>query len=125
MFSKATELTGLGLIAWGLGLLLGFPAALIFSGISLVFIGSMTKDDAVGLVIRRGWAWFKWFYWHRQILTRGDRPQRPAGPQPEIVEDPIAKQRAEQMARQRLARQRLHDEGDAMSRPMAYDDQVA
>lgn len=117
MFSKTTELTGLGLITWGVALLLGFAAGIIFLGISLVFVGSMTNDDAVGLVIRRGWGSFR-FRWHRRLLIEDG--EQPFSPQPEIKEDPIAKAHAEQMARQRLARARIHDQGDALSRTFDY-----
>lgn len=73
MFSKLSELTGLGLVAWGVALLLGSAAGIIFAGVSLVFVGMMTDDDAVGLTFRRGWGWIR-YYWYRQVLREDGQP---------------------------------------------------
>lgn len=67
MFSKALELTGLGLIAWGLAMYLTLPAGVIFAGASLVFVGSTTDDAGAAASARRGLAWAR-YYWHRQVL---------------------------------------------------------
>jgi hypothetical protein len=78
VFSKALELTGLGLFAVGLSVLLGYAAGLMFGGVALVFLGSTTDDAAVGAAIRRGASLAAYAY-RRQIAREGgtEPPARP------------------------------------------------
>ncbi len=66
MFSKTIELTGLGLIAWGLAWAIAVPAGLIFGGVAIVLIGSVTDDASVGKVLRDGTARVR-YSWRRQL----------------------------------------------------------
>lgn len=73
MFSKLTDLVGVGLISWGLSWWVATPAGLIFGGCAIVLIGSVTDDKAVGMALRRGTAWFRYAWW-RQIARENGTP---------------------------------------------------
>lgn len=67
MYSKTLELSGLGLIAWGLAWLLSVPAGIIFAGVAIFCVGGVTDDAAVGMTFRRSVGWAR-YAWHRQLL---------------------------------------------------------
>jgi hypothetical protein len=71
MFSKLLELTGLGLIAWGLAWAIAIPAGLIFGGAAIVLVGSVTDDQSVGMALRRGAAWVRYGWWKALARENG------------------------------------------------------
>lgn len=103
MYSRTIELTGLGLVAWGVASLLGVGAGLIVGGFSLLLVGGTTDDGEVRRTLRRGVAWLRFLY-HRQVLREslGERgTQQPRSPHPPIEIDPETEAMAERLAEER------------------------
>ncbi len=105
MFSKSFELSGFGLIAAGIAVLLGVGAGLIVAGGALLLVGGTTDDAAMKRSLKRGWGWVR-FYWHRQILREqleGNIPGRPS-PHPPIEINPEVARWAEEARLSHISR---------------------
>lgn len=71
MFSILFEVFGFTVISFGLGWAISVPAGLIFGGAAMVFIGSATDDEAVGMALRRGTAWIRYAWWSQLARENG------------------------------------------------------
>ena len=153
MFSKLLEITGLGMVAWGIAIYLQPAAGIVFAGTAIVFIGSVTDDKSVGMALRRGTGWIR-YAWHRQLAKESGIPvprlrwgvpkgwihcgcgkdedcpvcggtgfipdpefrDSPTSPHPKVHVDPQTQLMADQLARQRKERAKIHDRTQALSR---------
>jgi hypothetical protein len=102
MYSKSLELAGLALIAWGVGLLLGTAAGMICGGLSLLFIGGVTDDAAVGAIIRRAGHHVVFVVRRQQLKETLLAEQR--SPQPPIQVDADVQALADELVKQRQRR---------------------
>ena len=123
MFSKFTELTGIGLIALAIGYWARWEAGVLFAGIAVVLIGATTDDEAVGMALRRGTAWVRYGWWKQIAKENAVIPPRPRSPQPPIKIDPQAQESADRMARARQERSKVRDRTAALSK-QEYDDEL-
>ena len=112
MFSKLLELTGIGLIAVAIAYWARWEAGILFAGVALVFIGSVTDDAAITASLKRGTAWIRYGWW-KQIAKENDVPL-PTSPQPPIRVNPQTEEWATNAARQRQERAKLHDRTPAL-----------
>ena len=108
MFSKFFELAGIALVAFGLAWYLGEGAGLLAAGAGLILVGATTDDEKV-----KSWFAYRWhmlrYHWHRQLAKESGELEPNSSPHPPILDDPIARERSRQMARQRIARAKVHD----------------
>ena len=113
MFSKFLEISGIALISIAIGNWARWEAGVLFAGIAIVFVGGVTDDAAVGVVLRRGTAWIRYGWW-RQIAK--ENGVDPTSPQPKLTINPEAQAHSERLARARQERAKLHDRGPALAR---------
>ena len=112
MYSNTLELSGLALIAWGVGMLLGTAAGLICGGIALLLVGATTDDAQVTLALKRAAGWVR-FRWYRRLLIEDTR--KATSPHPSLRIDPHAQAEAKRLARMRMERAKTGDRTAAMS----------
>lgn len=78
MYSKTIELTGLGVIAAAVALMLGVAAGLVVGGLALLLVGATTDDAQVGPALARGWNRAR-FIWFRQLVRENGLPEPELG----------------------------------------------
>ena len=71
MFSKLAELTGIALITVAISSWARWEAGLLFAGVAIVLIGSVTDDRAVGMALKRGTGWMRYAWWSQLAKENG------------------------------------------------------
>ena len=119
MFSKALEIAGIGLIAVAISYWARWEAGILFAGIALVLVGSVTDDVAVGATLKRGTAWIRYGWWKQ--IAKENNALPPTSPQPAIKVDPQAEEWAARAARARTERAKVRDRTPALSKQNGDD----
>jgi hypothetical protein len=110
------ELVGLGLVSWGVGLLLGAAAGIICAGLAILFVGSVTDDALVKIRAKRSVARVRYGWW-KQVVKENER--RSGSPHPPLHVDPEAQAMADRLAAARTERAKVRDRTPALRR---YED---
>jgi hypothetical protein len=106
LFSKFFELSGIALLAFGLAWYLGEGAGLLVSGAGLILVGITTNDEQIKSFFAYRWHMMR-YHWHKQLAKESG--EIIPSPHPPIKDDPVYRERSHIMARQRVARAKLHD----------------